>query len=78
MLKAGAGAGYIEREDDEYGYDLTGPFPQMKDSLMFTDPDTFLTGARKHSLKDVEEGFLYGDTEARLNTRLSTIQLFPM
>ena len=82
LSKAGVGFGVAERDDDSLNLDFpdNATFPFVYDGqkygniitgLVFTDPETFLVGTKKYSLKDVDPAFAYGDFESRFNARIT-------
>ncbi len=73
LNRAGLGLAYFDRQDETLGAELPDfvVFPYQLDGLTLVDRDTWLTGERERSYRDVDNGHLYYDIESRLNARFT-------
>jgi hypothetical protein len=79
-MKFGVGGGMASRDQNTFGYDIPGvslanPVTiydiNRNRGLTFIGPETFLVGTKPFNLKDVNPGFVYGDTQIRLDHRFT-------
>jgi len=73
LHRIGGGLAWAERENVGLaaGEPADGVYPFWSDGLQLTDRDTWLTGRRERSYRDVENWFFFGEYLSRLNARFT-------
>lgn len=71
--RIGGGAAFFQRSDDRLGAKLPSgiTYPYSLDGLTLVDRDTWLTGRRERSFRDVEEALAYVDYESKFHARFT-------